>query len=334
LFRYLLKKLLVLFVTLVGISLTAFTFIRLIPGDPIILLAGERGLSDERYAELKAAYGYDKSIPEQFFNYVLHLLQGDFGSSLITRKPVLAEFTELFPATLELSFCALLISIVFGVLFGIIAALKKGTIVDSGIMSASLVGYSMPIFWWALLLIVLFSGVMGLTPVSGRIDLLYYFEDPSGFMLWDSFFSDESGDFISALSHLVLPSVVLSTIPTAVIARQTRSAMLEVLGENYVIAARARGLSGRRVIFVHALRNAAITIVTVIGLQVGLLVSGAILTETIFAWPGIGKWIVDSIFRRDYPVVQSSLIIIAGIVMVINFLVDAAYAWINPKIRS
>jgi len=201
-------------------------------------------------------------------------------------------------------------------------------------MTTALVGYSMPIFWWALLLIIVVSGMWGLTPVSGRISLMYYFDDVTGFMLIDSLLSGQKGAFGSAVLHLVLPTIVLGTIPLAVIARQTRSAMLEVLSEDYIRTARAKGLSPWRVNGIHALRNAMIPVITVIGLSVGTLLAGAILTETIFSWPGIGKWMVDSIFRRDYPVVQGGLLLIAVMVMVVNLSVDLLYGWINPKIRN
>jgi dipeptide transport system permease protein len=200
-------------------------------------------------------------------------------------------------------------------------------------MGTALVGYSMPIFWWGLLLIVLFSGTLQWTPVSGRISLLYYFPPVTGFMLIDSALSGQPGAFRSAASHLILPTIVLGTIPLAVIARQTRSAMLEVLSEDYVRTARAKGLPPWRVIGLHALRNALILVITVIGLQVGVALAGAILTETIFSWPGVGKWMVDSVFKRDYPVVQGGLLLIAGIVMIVNLLVDLLYGLINPRIR-
>jgi dipeptide transport system permease protein len=191
----------------------------------------------------------------------------------------------------------------------------------------------MPIFWWGLLLIILFSGILQWTPVSGRISLMYFVEAKTGFMLIDSLLSDEKGAFRSALSHLILPAIVLGTVPLAVIARQTRSAMLEVLGEDYVRTARAKGLPPMRIVGLHALRNALIPVVTVIGLLIGTLFGGAILTETIFAWPGVGKWLVDSIARRDYPSVQGGVVLIASIVMLVNLGVDLLYGVINPRIR-
>jgi dipeptide transport system permease protein len=239
----------------------------------------------------------------------------------------------LFPATVELSLVALLIAIVLGLPAGIVAGVKRGSTFDHTLMGVSLTGYSMPIFWWALLLIILFSGMLQWTPVSGRLNVLFYFEPVTGFMLIDRLLSGQEGAFRSAVHHLVLPAVVLATIPMAVIARQTRSAMLEVLNEDYVRTARAKGLPPWRVIGLHALRNALIPVVTVIGLQVGLLFSGAILTETIFAWPGIGKWLIDSIARRDYPSVQGGLLLVGTMFVLINFLVDILYGLINPRIR-
>ncbi|WP_199258390.1 ABC transporter permease subunit [Paracoccus binzhouensis] len=331
--RFILKKLLYLVPTMIGITLVAFGFIRLLPGDPVLLMAGERGVSPERYAQIAAQLGYDKPVWQQYFHYLGNLLQGDLGNSLVTKKPVLAEFLALFPATVELGLVAIVLATVIGVPVGVIAAIRRGSWFDQISMTGALVGFSMPIFWWGLLLIILFSGVLGWTPVSGRISLMYFFPPVTGFMLIDSLLSGQDGAFASAVSHLILPSIVLATIPLAVIARQTRSAMLEVMGEDYVRTARAKGLSPRRVIGVHALRNAMIPVITTIGLQIGVLLAGAILTETIFSWPGIGKWMIDSISRRDYPVVQSGLLLIAAIVMIVNLIVDLTYGLINPRIR-
>lgn len=330
---YLLRKLGILLPTFFGVTLVAFTFIRMLPGDPVLLMAGERGMSEERHAEMMKEFGFDRPIWVQYGDYVVDLLHGDLGTSIITKKPVVDEFFTLFPATVELSFCAILIAVFFGLPAGMIAATRRGSVFDHTVMTGALTGYSMPIFWWGLLLIIMFSGILGWTPVSGRISLLYFFEPVTGFMLIDSLLSGEEGAFASALSHLILPSIVLATIPLAVIARQTRSAMLEVLSEDYVRTARAKGLGTGRVIGLHALRNAMIPVITVIGLQVGVLFAGAILTETIFSWPGIGKWMVDSIFRRDYPSVQGGLLLIAAVVMIVNLLVDLMYGLINPQIR-
>ncbi len=330
---FILKRIGLLIPTFIGITIVSFGFVRVLPGDPVLLMAGERGLTDERYAALLTEFGYDRPIWVQYFEYLRDLLSGDFGNSLVTKQPVLTEFFTLFPATVELSLCAIIIAICIGIPAGIIAASKRGTFLDQAIMGTALVGYSMPIFWLGLLLIIVFSGMLGWTPVSGRISLLYFFPADTGFMLIDSLRSGQKGAFASAVNHLILPSFMLATIPLAVIARQTRSAMLEVLGEDYVRTARAKGLAPARVVGVHALRNAMIPVITVIGLSVGTLLAGAILTETIFSWPGIGKWMVDSIFRRDYPVVQSGLLLIAVMVMIVNLLVDMTYGLINPRIR-
>ncbi|WP_445395266.1 ABC transporter permease subunit [Zobellella sp. An-6] len=331
---FILRKLLIIIPTFIGVTLASFSFIRLIPGDPILVMAGERGVSAERYAELAARFGYDQPLYIQYFDYVAGLLQGDFGTSLISKKPVLHEFFSLFPATVELSLCALLFALAIGIPAGVIAAVKRGSIFDHGLMAISLTGFSMPIFWWALLLIVFFSGNLGWTPVSGRLSVEYWVDDITGFMLIDSLLSDEEGSFRSALHHLILPTIALGTIPMAVFARQTRSAMLEVMGEDYIKTARAKGLSSYRITVKHALRNALIPILTVIGLSVGVLLAGAILTETIFSWPGIGKWMVDSVFRRDYPVIQAGLLLIAGIMMLVNLSVDLCYGIIDPRIRQ
>ncbi len=307
--------------------------IRLIPGDPIELLVGERGLDPQRHAQLRAELGLDRPLLEQYGIYISGVLKGDLGKSIVTRQPIIEEFFTLFPATVELSVCAMLFAVVLGLPAGIVAGVRRGSIFDHVVMGTALTGYSMPIFWWGLLLIILFSGILQLTPVSGRISLLFFFEPVTGFMLIDSLLSGDKGAFRSALSHLVLPAIVLGTIPLAVIARQTRSAMLEVLGEDYVRTARAKGLPPYRVIGLHALRNALIPVVTVIGLQVGVLFSGAVLTETIFAWPGIGKWLIDSISRRDYPAVQGGILLIATTVILVNLFIDLIYGLINPRIR-
>lgn len=333
-FRYFLARLTTFLPTFLGVTLISFGFIRVLPGDPIIVMAGERGMTAERYNELVAQYGFDKPLPQQYWNYLTGVIQGDLGQSFVTKRPVWDEFFALFPATLELSIGAMIFAVVLGLPAGIIAAVNRGRLFDRVLMSSALIGYSMPIFWWALLLIIVFSGNLAWTPVSGRIDLLYYFDAVTGFMLIDSLLSGQDGAFRSAVRHLILPIVVLGTIPLAVIARQTRSAMIEVLGEDYISTARAKGMPPGRVNGIHALRNALIPVVTVIGLSVGTLLAGAILTETIFSWPGIGKWMVDSIFRRDYPVVQGGLLLIAVMVMVVNLTVDVLYGLINPKISK
>lgn len=331
-FTFILKRIALLVPIFFGVTLMAFGFIRMLPGDPVAALAGERDMTPERHAEIMVKLGLDKPVWQQYLDYIWNLLHGDFGTSVLTNRPILDEFLELFPATIELGLTAMFLAVVIGVPIGIFAAVKRGTIYDQGIMGISLVGYSMPIFWWGLLLIILFGGIWGLTPVSGRISFLFDVETVTGFLLIDSLLSGEEGAFASAMHHMILPTIVLGTIPLAIIARQTRSAMLEVLSEDYVRTARAKGLSPLRVYGLHALRNAMITVITVIGLQVGTLMAGAILTETIFSWPGIGKWIIFSVFSRDYYAVQGGLVLIAMIIMSVNLVVDLLYGLINPRI--
>lgn len=319
--------------TFFGITLLTFALIRLIPGDPVEVMMGERRVDPQMHAEAMQRLGLDKPLPVQYLDYIGKLAQGDLGESLRTRESVWSEFTTLFPATLELALAALLFAAVVGILAGVIAALKRGSLLDHGVMGISLAGYSMPIFWWGLILIMFFSVSLGWTPVSGRIDLLYDIEPKTGLMLIDTLLSDEEGAFKDALMHLILPAIVLGTIPLAVIARMTRSSMLEVLREDYIRTARAKGLSPARVVFIHGLRNALIPVLTVLGLQVGALLAGAVLTETIFSWPGIGKWLIEAIGARDYPVVQNGILLIACLVILVNFVVDILYGLVNPRIR-
>ncbi len=318
--------------TFLGITLLVFSLIHLIPGNAVEALSGERGMSPERYARLMTEFGLDKPFYVQYFDYLKHVLRLDLGNSIITHEPVFKEFLTLFPATIELSLCAIAFALIIGLPAGIVAALKRNSALDYCVMGVSLTGYSMPIFWWALLLILLFSVTLGWTPVSGRMDILFDIKPVTGFMLIDSLLSGEPGAFRSAVSHLILPAIALGTIPLATIARMTRSAMLEVLREDYVRTARAKGLSQFRVVCLHALRNALIPVVTVIGLQVGTLLAGAILTETIFSWPGIGKWLVEAIHRRDYQVVQGGILLSATIIIFVNLIVDVLYGVINPRI--
>ena len=332
-FGFLLRRVALIIPTFFGVTLLAFALIHLIPGDPVENLSGERGMDPARRERLLHEFGLDRSLPVQYAAYVGQVLRGDLGTSLTTHERVAQEFATLFPATVELAFFALLFAVVIGLPAGMLAAVKRNTVADYTVMGLSLTGYSMPIFWWALLLILFFSVFLGWTPVSGRIAVQYDVPAATGFMLVDTLRAGDLGAFRSALSHLVLPTIALGTIPLAVIARMTRSSMLEVLREDYVRAARAKGLPRWRVIVVHALRNALIPVVTVVGLQVGLLLSGAILTETIFSWPGVGNWLIHGVQARDYPVVQGGILLIAAIVITVNLIVDMLYGVINPRIR-
>ncbi len=324
--------------TLLGVTVAAFMLIRLIPGDPVEIMVGERRLDAAAHAALMAQLGLDQPLPVQYLRYVGQLLHGDLGRSLVTREAVSAEFAALFPATLELAGAALLLALCVGLPLGLVAALKRGSWFDQAVMALATVGHSMPVFWWGLTLIMFFSVGLEWTPVSGRIGIEYDVDAVSGLMLIDAMLADlrgqDVGAFASALQHLALPALVLGTVPMAVIARMTRSAMLEVLREDYMRTARAKGLSPARVVLRHGLRNALIPIVTVLGLQVGSLLGGAVLTETIFSWPGIGKWLIDAIARRDYPVVQAAILVSACIFVAVNLGVDLLYGVLNPRLRS
>ncbi len=329
------KKLLYMIPTVFVIVVISFSLIRMVPGDPVLHLLGERGGDPETVARLKEKLGLDKPLHVQFFKFASGVAQGDFGESIIARKPVSEEFWARFPATLELSLFALIWSSLIGIVLGVISARNQGTVLDYGIVGVSVIGYSLPIFWWGLIVIIVFSVWLGWFPVSGRIEVTYEVPFKTGFYLIDVWFSDSPfGAFYSALKHLVLPSFVLGTIPLAVLTRMTRSSMLEVIKEDYVRTARAKGLSNFRVIYVHAFRNALIPVVTTIGILFASLITGAVLTETIFSWPGIGRWIVKSVEARDYPVVQGGIIYLALLVIFVNFLIDILYLWVYPKMRG
>lgn len=332
--QLLLRRILLVIPTFIGIVALTFFLIRLAPGDPILLIAGEHGVSAERYAELQKQFGFDQPLFIQFGDYLWQVLNGNLGLSVVTQTPVLDEFGKLFPATLELALIAMIVAVTIAIPAGVLAAVKRNTIIDHSITAVSLVGYSMPIFWWALLLILLFSVNLGIMPVAGRLSFIYDIESVTGFMLIDTLLAGDKEAFIDALHHLTLPAIVLATIPLAVIMRMTRSSMLEVLKQDYIRTARAKGLSEFTVIFKHALRNALIPVITVIGLQTSILMTGAILTETIFSWPGIGKWLLEAVYRRDYPVVQGGVLLIASLVILVNMVVDLLYVLINPGLRQ
>jgi dipeptide transport system permease protein len=331
---YFFRRLALTIPTFIALMFVTFVAIRLVPGDPVEVRVGEHGISPERLAFFRHQLGLDQPVWKQFLDYCWQILHGDFGNSLSTQAKVLTEFLTLFPATVELTFFAMMFAVIIGVPAGAMSAVMRGGWFDQILMTVSLFGYSMPIFWWGLVLIMFFSVTLGVAPVSGRIDLINYsFDTPTGFMLIDAALSDQPGAVWDALHHLILPAIVLGTVPLGVIARMTRSSMLEVLSEDYVRTARAKGLSPLRVIGLHALRNALLPVVTVIGLSVSSLLAGAVLTETIFSWPGVGHWLIDSINRRDYPALQGGVMLVSTVVILVNLLVDVVYGAINPRIR-
>jgi dipeptide transport system permease protein len=288
---------------------------------------------------MRKALGLDESIIIQYIKFIKGIFMGDFGISIVSRRAVLDEFLDRFPATLELGAAAMVFATLMGATLGILSALRQNSLWDYGAMSLALVGYSMPIFWWGLLLILFFSVYLGWTPVSGRISVIYEVPVMSGFHAVDVPWAWIQGKLPfsalgDALRHLVLPAIAVGTIPLAALARMTRSSLLEVLRQDYVRTARAKGLRAWRVWMFHALRNALIPIITVMGLMFGTLLTGAILTETIFSWPGIGKWMVHSVMARDYPVVQGGVVLIAFFVVGVNVATDFLYGWLQPKMRG
>jgi peptide/nickel transport system permease protein len=334
--RYILKRLALLIPTLLGVVTLVFAMIALAPGDPARVMLGERA-NKASLEKLRHDLGLDKPLIEQYWLYLKRIAVLDFQHSIKTGQEVTTEIKARFPATVELSLCAMVFAAVLGILIGVVSATKKNTWVDWTAMVGALTGVSMPIFWLGLVLMLVFSVTLNILPTSGRIDIRMYFQPITGFYLIDSvvylFRQGKIEYLVSTLRHLILPSVALGTIPMAIIARITRSSMLEVLKQDYIRTARAAGIPERRIVYRYALRNALLPVVTVIGLEFGLLLSGAILTETVFAWPGIGKWIYNAIEARDYPAVQGGIIIIATTFVLINLLVDILYSVINPKIR-
>ncbi|WP_163564166.1 ABC transporter permease [Helicobacter suis] len=329
---FLLKRILWTIPTLLGVSILVFSMVHLVPGDPALMILGEHA-NKEALEALREQMGLNKPLLEQYFSYMGHILHGDLGTSLVSGESVLEAFLQRFPATLELSLSALLLSIIVGITVGMVAATKRYSLFDHVSMGAALAGVSMPVFWLGLMLIYIFSVKLGWFPVFGRLNDAYDLEGPTGFYLIDSLLALNFPAFLDALRHLVLPSIALATIPTAIIARMTRSSMLEVLQEDYIRTAQAKGCSALRVVFVHALRNALIPVTTIIGLMLAGLLAGSILTETTFSWPGVGRWMVNALNQRDFPIIQSSSLIVAVIFIGTNLIVDILYGFINPKIR-
>lgn len=332
-FSYIVKRLLWAIPTLLGVSIIIFSMVHLAPGDPALVMLGEHA-NKEAVEALREQMGLNKPLIEQYFMFITNAMQGDFGVSITSGQPVLDEFLERFPATVELATTALILATILGLLAGIVSAVKRYSIFDYTSMTVALAGVSMPVFWLGLMLIYLFAVQLGWLPVSGRLGYEYYIEDDlTGFYLIDSLMMGDYDAFKDVVRHLILPAIALGTIPMAIIARMTRASMIEVSKEEYVRTARAKGCSKIRVILVHTLKNALMPVVTVIGLMLGTLFAGSILTETTFSWPGIGKWIVNAVNQRDFPIIQSTTLIIATIFVVANLIVDLLYAVINPKIR-
>ncbi len=328
---YVIRRLLILIPTLLGVSVIVFLMLHMTPGDPAELLLGERA-TEVSLAQMREHLGLNEPLHVQYGLFLKRLLKGDLGETIWTRQKVWVEVKQRFPATIELSIVALSISCFFGVILGIISATKQYSIVDYISMLGALAGVSMPIFWLGLVFMLIFSLNLGWLPLSGRLSIGVDLEVITNFYILDAILTRNWAALRDAVWHIIMPAVTLSTIPTAIVARMTRSAMLDVLRQDYIKTAKAKGLSNLNVIFKHALRNALIPVVTTIGLQFGVLLGGAILTETIFAWPGVGKWMYDAVMQRDYMVIQGGTLLIAGVFVLINLCVDVLYAVINPRI--
>jgi peptide/nickel transport system permease protein len=328
---YIIRRIMILIPTLLGVSVIVFLMLHATPGDPAELLLGERA-TEEALHQVREHLGLNEPLYVQYGLFLKRLMKGDLGETIWTRQKVWVEVKQRFPATIELSVVALIISCVAGMILGIISATKQYSIFDYLSMLGALAGVSMPIFWLGLIFMLIFSLNLGWLPLSGRLSIGTDLEVITNFYILDAVLTRNWPAFKDALWHITMPAVTLSTIPTAIVARMTRSAMLDVLRQDYIKTAKAKGLSNVMVISKHALRNAMIPVVTTIGLQFGVLLGGAILTETIFAWPGVGKWMYDAVMQRDYMVIQGGTLFIAAIFVVINLCVDVLYAVINPRI--
>jgi peptide/nickel transport system permease protein len=317
---------------LFAVSIIIFLLVRFIPGDPARTMAGEHA-SKEILEEMRKKWGLDKPIWEQYIIWLKYAIRGNFGRSIMTHENVLTEIMQRFPNTLELSIFAMLFASSFGILAGVISAIKRYTIFDYTVMFIALFGVSMPIFWLAIMLVLLFSIKLNLLPTGGRLSVFYSIKPITHLYLIDSLITLNFGAFFDALKHLILPSIALGTIPMAFIARITRSSMLNVISQDYIRTARAKGLPEKTVIVKHALRNALIPILTSAGTEFAMLMGGAVLTETIFYWPGLGTYIVQAVNARDYPAIQGAVIFVAFVVAIVNLIVDVLYAYIDPRIH-
>jgi peptide/nickel transport system permease protein len=331
--RFVVRRLMLLAPILIGLSILVFLYLRALPGSPAYALLGDRA-TPEAVERINREYGLDKPLHVQYWRYVSRIaIHGDLGESSRSRQPVTEELKRRFPATIELAVAAMIFSVTFGIPLGFIAAKRYGTFIDHASLFASLIGISIPIFFLAIILKFVFAVRLGWLPSVGRADVLIRLEHPTNFYVLDAIVTGNWRAFTDTLKHLVLPAAALGSIPLAIVARITRAAVLDVQNEDYVRTARAKGLAPRIVDRRHILRNALLPISTIIGLQVGLLLSGAVLTEKVFAWPGIGSWLVDAIKDRDYPVLQGGILFLAVIFVLVNLVVDVTYAIINPRIR-
>ena len=346
--RYIFRRLISVPITLLGVTIVIFLLLRLIPGDPAVAMLGEHagkenverireqlGLNRPMFFDRDALAEGDVSgfFDSQYIRYLGRLGRGDLGNSIHRRIPIANELKQRFPATVELAACAMLLAVAIGLFAGIISAARRNSFWDGISMVGSLIGVSMPIFWLGLMLIMLFAVILNWFPIGGRLSHNVKLNTITNFFVLDSILTGNWPALWDVLRHLAMPVIALATIPMAIIARMTRSSMLEVLQQDYIRTAKAKGLREQVVLTRHALKNAFLPVITIIGLSTGSLLAGAILTETIFAWPGIGKWVYDAILGRDYPVVQGGTLLIALIFVLANLLVDVSYAYLDPRIH-
>lgn len=331
-FKYILKRLAMLIPVLLGVSIIVFVVMHVFTTDPTGIILGQHATADQ-IQKLRQTLGLNDPVPVQYWHFLKGAVKGNLGNSLVTQTSVTKEIFSRFPATIELAVVAIIIASIVGISIGVISAVKRNSIVDYLSMVVALLGVSMPIFWLGLMLIVLFAVTFRILPVSGRITIGLEPNHVTGLYLLDSLLTGNMDAFFDALKHILLPAIALASYSTAIIARMTRSTMLEIIKQDYIRTARAKGLFERVVIVSHALRNALIPVITVIGLQLGSLLGGAVLTETVFAWPGIGSYTIDAILKSDYPVVQGAVIILATVFVVVNLLVDLLYACLDPRIK-
>jgi len=329
---YIIKRLLQIIPVVLGVTLIAFSLIHLAPGDPVITMLGQHATQHE-IDEARAKFGLNQPLYIQYFIWLSDVLHGDLGRSIISHEQVTIEIGSRFPNTIELAIAAMIFAILIGVIAGIVSATKQYSVADYSVMGVALFGISMPVFWLGIMLMMIFGVFLGWLPIGGRIDLMIPFNSITGFMVFDSIITGNGAALISVLRHLILPAIALGTIPMAIIARTTRSSMLEILRQDFIRTERAKGLSERKVIYKHAIRNAMVPVVTVIGLNFGLLLSGAILTETVFSWPGVGRLIVDSVYDRDYPLVIGCILVFALVFVIVNLITDLLYTYIDPRIH-
>jgi peptide/nickel transport system permease protein len=328
---FIIRRTLVVIPTILGITIIIFMMLAITPGDPAELLLGERATTASLEA-MREYLGLNKPLYVQYGIFLKRVAKFDLGETIWTRQKVYIEIMERFPATIELTLAAMIISSFLGALLGILSATKQYSWFDYVSMLGSLFGVSMPVFWLGLMLMLVFSLTLGWFPMSGRLGVDIDLTTITNFHILDAILTKNWAALKDALMHLALPAIALSTIPLAIVARMTRSSMLEVLRQDYIKTARAKGLSEVKIVLKHALRNGLIPVVTVVGLQFGILLGGAILTETVFAWPGIGKWLFDGVVKRDYMVIQGGTLLVASIFVIINLVVDLLYAVINPRI--